>query len=634
MAEAQNIAVDVGLLERNPGMVADLFRQLKVTPSHPTLPLPSHAQVVGLLRQPGGKDALRQGLLQREQIIAAMREDPLRHGFEGQAWRDADALLAGTFAGKAERGTPHPQPLSPSDAERVASDGAPGVTRPTRRLKDLLVLGGNRAAKSEWAAKRCVQKLVSKPGAIVWALSTTAKTSIRDQQKLIWKYLPAEWKSLKKTSTTRITYNQKDGFADSAFVLPNGSEMQFMNYKQDRDVIEGGQVDLWWADELIPVDWVVTLRGRTIDRHGQGIVTFTPIRGCSATVAEYITGAKVIAWTVCELLLDQKLWPGGDLGQVPYIMECLNPEHAVIYFQSKQNPFVDYEELKKVWAKRSRSDILVRLHGVTEKRTGNIFPRFGTHNIIPHDKIPLAGTNWHFGDFAWNRKWFMIWFRVWEEKGKKRIFVYREWPDMDTYGEWAIASELPDGERGPAQETLGYGINDYKRLVFELEKNKPTPHPQSLSPGEAEREAGGEAGGEAEEIFERYGDPRSGAVVSLQEEKTTSIFELLNEDADGLPGLDVKPVAMTGTRRFIGEGVNLINEWLQYDEEKPITLENEPMLYISDRCRNVAECLKLWTGNGGEKGASKDPVDLLRYAAVMDIDYRAPGALLVTGGMG
>ena len=147
-------------------------------------------------------------------------------------------------------------------------------------------------------------------------------------------------------------------------------------------------------------------------------ITFTPVRGCSATVAEYITGARVLETETCELLPDQQCWPGLGAGLVPYQLECMNPEHAVIFFQSKHNPFIDYEELKKLWKSRSRSDILIRLHGVTDKRSGNVFPRFGAHNIIPHARIPEEGTNYHFTDFAWNRKWFMLWFRVWEINGK------------------------------------------------------------------------------------------------------------------------------------------------------------------------------------------------------------------------
>ncbi len=618
MSDGQ-LMVNVELLRSNPAMVKQLYERMGVV-EHPILKLPTAEQLGALLKLPNGPQALLDMLTKRQKRIKDSLMDPLRYGFKLKSWEDADALLQGR--------------------------------------KDICVLGGNRSSKSEWAAFTCVQKL-KQPGKIVWCLSTTAKTSQRDQQKLIWKYLPPEWKNLKKTLTTRITYNAKDGFADNAFVLPNGSECQFMNYKQDRDVIEGGQVDLWWGDEMIPVDWVVTLRGRTVDRHGQGIVTFTPVRGASATVAEYITGAKVTATETCELLPDQQCWPGLPHGKVPYILQCLNPEHAVIFFQSKYNVFIDYNELKKLWAARSRSDILIRLHGVTDKRSGNIFPRFGVHNIIPHGKIPAEGTNWHFMDFAWNRKWFMIWLRVWEINGKKRIYLYREWPDFETYGEWAVPSEKPDGERGPAQETLGYSINDYKRLMWQLEGNElkreeaersapplpgPLPHSANGGEGAGARPSGGQDKdgswghsphrGTGEVIFKRLGDPRSGAVQSVQTDEVTTILDMLNEPGEDGLDIEVHPVQADGTRSKIVEGVNLVNQWLEYDDEQPIGLENEPILYISDRCRNVIECMKLWTGQGGEKGASKDPIDLLRYAAVTDIEYFPEGSLEVWGGVG
>jgi hypothetical protein len=361
-----------------------------------------------------------------------------------------------------------------------------------------------------------------------------------------------------------------------------------------------------------------------VDRHGKGIITFTPVRGCTPTVAEYITGAKVIETAECELLPDQKCWPGLPEGKVPYILECLTPQHAVIFFQSSQNVFIDYEELKSLWKGRSRSDILIRLHGVTDKRTGNVFPRFGAHNVIPHERIPSWGTNYHLTDFAWNRKWYMLWFRVWEVNGKKRIFLYREWPDFETYGEWALPSEKPDGERGPAQETLGYSISDYKRLIWQIEGNVlPSPDGRPAAAPQP-----------PEVIFKRFGDPRSGAVQSLQETEVTSIFQMLNEpDSSGID-LEIKPVQVDATRTKIVEGINLINGWLEYDDDKPISLDNEPVFYVSDRCRNFIECVKLYTGQGGEKGAAKDPIDLWRYAAVSDIEYFPEGSLQVSGGMG
>jgi len=40
-------------------------------------------------------------------------------------------------------------------------------------------------------------------------------------------------------------------------------------------------------------------------------------------------------------------------------------------------------------------------------------------------------------------------------------------------------------------------------------------------------------------------------------------------------------------------------------------------LFISDNCKNLIYCLKEWTGADGEKGATKDPIDCLRYLSVM-----------------
>jgi hypothetical protein len=53
----------------------------------------------------------------------------------------------------------------------------------------------------------------------------------------------------------------------------------------------------------------------------------------------------------------------------------------------------------------------------------------------------------------------------------------------------------------------------------------------------------------------------------------------------------------------------------------PITSTNQPKLYISENCQNLIFCLKEWTGQDGQKGASKDPIDCLRYLAVMNPEF-------------
>jgi phage terminase large subunit-like protein len=539
---------------------------------HPLIPLPTLDQCITGI-QAHGEAWLPALVLKREQVIQAEKSDPIYYGHEPQQWRDADALM--------------------------------------ERCKDILISGSNRGSKSEYAAKRVVRLAMKKAGASIWCLSTSTESSNRDQQKLIYKYLPRYLKDSergpkKRSGVKYITYSVANGFNNNVLVLPNGSEIRFMNYEQNRQVIEGGQVDLWWADEEIPLDWIQTLRGRTVDRKGKGIVTFTPITGFTPSIGEYFNGATVTAWRDCEHVPQFK-WPGGKAGQVPYMMDCLRDDYAVIFFSARDNPYIDWEELVKIWKDKPTQDVLIRLYGVTQKSSGSVFPRFGKHNIVGHDKIQdefkkNPPTRYHVIDFAWNRNWCMLWAGVQRIKDKKRIYIYREWPDFDTYGEWVIASDKADGARGPAQSTLGYGIVDYKRLIRDVETTNSS----------------------RETIYLRFGDPRSGAATSIAEEGATTIFNDLEGTAGGLEPLIVEPAAGREGDYHIREGVNLINNWLEYNPDRPISLANEPQLYVSTNCQNLTRCMQMWTGADGDRGASKDFCDALRYLAMMSIDYYEP----------
>jgi hypothetical protein len=56
------------------------------------------------------------------------------------------------------------------------------------------------------------------------------------------------------------------------------------------------------------------------------------------------------------------------------------------------------------------------------------------------------------------------------------------------------------------------------------------------------------------------------------------------------------------------------------------------MLFVSEECRNLIDCLRMWTGADGLKGAAKDPIDLLRYAATDDISFVDETAIGSYGG--
>jgi hypothetical protein len=591
---------DFGVLAREPGRLRDWYKAMKVTVNDPVMALPSAGQVVFLLEH-AKKEELIELLNKREKLIQLRKMDPFNYCWQPQMWRDADALLAGTYC--------------PPATSVAANAAAP--QEPLSAKKAIGVIGGNRSTKSNWFAHRTMKLQKEKEGHIAWCLTTDASVSIRDQQAYIWHYTPAEWRALEGTRTQRtyIAYKKKTGFSDASVIWPNGSSIQFMNYEMAIAKIEGGQIDWWWGNEFLPCDWQETLEGRTVDRKGQGGLDQTPINGFNMTMGRYVDKGRVVAWIDAvpdpEFLAGQ-LWPGGEPGKVPYVMESSDPRYAAIFFDPRQNVFIDFRELYELWARSGKETKLIRWHGVTLKKVGNIFPGFGSHNVVKHEKIPEEGTNYHLIDFAWDRPWFMVWVRVWEHKGKKRIYLYREWPDFLTYGEWSLPSENDLGKRGPAQTSLGMGWMEYKAKMLQSEGWIV----RRLAPAKYEVTQGDQRVPEL--IFTRYGDPKSGNAADLQEEGASSFLFKLAEATGGLPAVFVQGWAGSEGSWSLQERVDGLNDWLKYDNERPIDIENEPMFFVSDRCQNVINAFRDYKGKS-LKEAAKDPIDCLGGAALMKV---------------
>lgn len=530
---------------------------MNLTP-HPVLVMPTLDEIK-ILTEKHGAEKIAEILSIREDKILAEKLDPYRHGFELPHWIEADSLL--------------------------------------KENNEVLVLGGNRASKTEWAAKRVVQTLVNMKDARVWCLHTTNQSSIQMQQNVVHKYLPAEFKNLKKNKVQNVEYTQKNGFSDNTFILPNKSQCFFMNYAQKRDVIEGGEVDLIWCDELVPLDWIETLRYRLVTRSGKLIVTFTPVTGYSPVVKEYVSGAKIIKTRESPLLQDTVNVAGCGKGTMPFVAKSFVRPAAVMWFHSELNPYNPFEQLKKTLSGKKSYDIKIRAYGWADNVAGNQFPRFSESiNVIKEENIPAFGTNYMVVDPAGARNWFMIWARV-SENGE--IYVYREFPDMSD-GEWALPSGDLDGKAGTAQRAnAGRSLCDYKQLILDLE------------------------GGE--EINERYIDPRAGGTKAVTEDGGVTLIDMLD---DGENPMHFVPSA--GIK--IEQGVALINDGFAYDTTQELSPLNKPKLYISERCQNLIYCLKEWTGLDGEKGATKDPVDCLRYLMTMNPIYMDDSTMKGFGG--
>lgn len=535
----------------------------------PTLGLPTPGQLAFARQSEQGLRELTEFLQKRERLIELEKLDPLRYGYEPATWKRSRELL------------------------KVADD--------------LLILGGNRAGKTTFAAKYVVETLLASPGARAWCLHSTDKSSIAMQQPEIYRHLPPELRDLgKKGKVTNICYTQKNGFSESSFVLPSGAQCWFMNYAQDVKVIEGGELNIIWTDELVPHNWVETLRYRLLTRRGKFLLTFTPTEGYSLVVKDYVAGARISEVLPSPLLADTINVPGCPRGTMPYVLEPLRANQRVICFHSSFNPYSPYAELEKVLKGRPGPEIRTRAYGWADKLAGNVFPKFGDVNIVPREAIPKEGTNWLVCDPGGVKNWFMVWLRV-DEQG--RIFAYREWPDAGL-GEWALASEKADGRPGPAQKAEGgRGIVGYKRLILDLEAG--------------------------EEIEGRLIDPRGGGMGVPGMEEGTSIVEMMIEeqrDREGAvtgPSLEFIPAP---TMRRVDQGVELINTWLDYNPEAPLNALNAPRFYVWEGCRNLIYSLREWTGVDGDKGASKDPIDCLRYAAQFDIQHVGKGPRVWGGG--
>ncbi len=515
----------------------------------------------------------------REELIAREASDPFRYGYIPPVWKRASELL--------------------------------------EKHREILVLGGNRSGKTEWAAKEVIKTMYSKPGAVVWCFQTTAPNSIELQQPRIWKYMPPEWRNARKGQVTNITYSVKGGFTEAKFVAPNQSICIFRNYAQDPSTLEGGEIDFAWADELVPLDVLETLRFRLVDRNGKLAVTFTPVEGWSPTVADYLSGAKTIEDTDAELLPIYKdksalQWGvenaigavkatlTGDIlyegeshryisGYERVPIEQINPKsRPIIYFHTKLNPWAGWSRMKKELQSETKEKILCRAYGVPTKAISGRFPLFNPKvHVIRASDVP-QGTRYHWVDPASGKNWAMIW-TVHDTSG--RIVVYREWPDQTSYiegigyaGEWALPDgKKLDGKPGPAQQDFGFGLERYKDEILRVE------------------------GGE--EIFERWMDSRYGNARTLGKESPTT---LIDEMAD----LGMLFTATPGDS--IDEGVSMINDALSYNPEKPVDARNQPKLYISENCKNVIYALQTYTAADGKKGATKDFIDLLRYVCLSD----------------
>jgi hypothetical protein len=527
---------------------------LQWTP-HPILGVPSKEEQIAM-----GPDRLIEYFERREAAITREREDPFNFGVELPHWKLAD--------------------------EQLKDHG------------ELLILGGNRSGKTEYAAKRVVQALCANPNSIIWCFTATSQNSIAHQQAAIYRYLPEEYKNLGRSRTHYVSYSVKNGFTASSFVLPNKSQCVFRNWSQDISTIEGGEIGCpddpkdgtfnlsAWFDEEVPLSWVTTTRYRCLTRSdsnglpGRIIATFTTVSGWTQTVSSYLSGARTLMDKDAELLKGEK---------VPILQQPVRQSSRVVYFHTADNPYGGWPAMKSQLRGARRDEILCRAYGVPTKPSNTVFRNLDDRVVMKHDNIPvIQDPEKHPSvkvlsiDPAGNKSWFMLLIQI---SANGTHYVTKEWPGPEI-GEWADLERGANGRPGDAALPNGYGIKDYAEVIREMIGN--------------------------DENCEIIIDPRLGAASYQKSEGTSNIISDLADEgihaypAEGLP---------------IDDGLQAINSLLSYDKTRPIAFDNHPKLYFSDKCGNTLFCCMNYKVEDGLKGVCKDPVDCLRMAAIGNYKY-------------
>lgn len=450
------------------------------------------------------------------------------------------------------------------------------------------------SGKTSYGAKSVMKAAMENPDSLIFCFSQNQETSILVQQKEVYNYLPAELKKKAMDEVCYISYTLQNGFSNNSLILPNRSRIVFKTYsqyQQNQTILEGVELGSrspsWhnigcWCDEYLQgMEMLDRLYLRLATRNAKLLLTFTPKDGITETVKYYLDGAKTIETRPAELLNNRP---------VPYTQKNHKKNTGIIYFHSKDNPWSGYEAIaEQCRAKNDESYTLTAAYGVPTKSYASLFPCFSPEvNVVSPDKIPTDRvTRYMVLDPAGRKNWFMVWIAV---DPTDTWWVYREWPTV-MIGDWA---KEYNGKwtAGEGAKGLGYGYKEYVNLIKSLEGH--------------------------EEIFLRLIDPRFGMAKVIKETGASSMIEELDDHGMTFipaPGL------------VEDDGLQALQNKMAYNKSKPIDAINRPYFYISSECENTIRALQEYTGREGPEEAWKDPIDVLRYAAIDNIRYVDPKAM-------
>tara|TARA_B100000424_G_scaffold233955_3_gene197591 strand:+ start:2436 stop:4094 length:1659 start_codon:yes stop_codon:yes gene_type:complete len=518
---------------------------------HPFLEAPTAEEIVWLYDH--NLPLLKQLHKAHEGRIEASVSDPIRYGFDLPGW------------------------------ERVR-DGL-------QSYNECLALGGNRSGKTTGFAKIVMESVTESKDGHVVCFSQNEDTSIKVQQAAIWEMMPREMKKKTKSMDGYINFSMQNGFTGKSFIFPDTrTRVDFKTYTQfsnNQTILEGFEygfpdpvginIGAWLDEYLGDATLVNTLRFRLATRDAVMGVGFTPIDGYTPFISDYLKNVETLETRGAALIKGR---------EVPVRQYSPSRDASVVYLHSDENPFGGYERIAKDLRGRPDEEILVRAYGVPVKSMTSLLPLFNTEvNVLSDEKENKYGmrfpdvsnkaryTIYQVVDPAGARNYVSIWAAV---DDRDNVYICREWPDWDTYGEWADFGD-PKWRYGPASKKIGLSVQGYCDLFDEVEDELGV------------------------EVFERIGDSR---FFAKENENNEDLFMSFEEHGF---------IFVPSDGRMEEVGLSALDEWFNYNPNEPIDSANRPRCYIHESCRNLIDSLINYNSKGKMDEPLKDFFDAIRY---------------------
>ena len=518
---------------------------------HPFLEAPTAEEIVWLYDN--NLPLLKQLHKAHEGRIEASVNDPIRYGFDLPGW------------------------------ERIREG--------LQSYNECLALGGNRSGKTTGFAKIVMEAVTESKDGHVVCFSQNEDTSIKVQQAAIWEMMPREMKKKTKSMDGYINFSMQNGFTGKSFIFPDTrTRVDFKTYTQfsnNQTILEGFEygfpdpvginIGAWLDEYLGDATLVNTLRFRLATRDAVMGVGFTPIDGYTPFISDYLKNVETLETRGAALIKGR---------EVPVRQYSPSRDASVVYLHSDENPFGGYERIAKDLRGRPEEEILVRAYGVPVKSMTSLLPLFNTEvNVLSDQKENKYGmkfpdvsnkaryTIYQVVDPAGARNYVSIWAAV---DDRDNVYICREWPDWDTYGEWADFGD-PKWRYGPASKKIGLSVQGYCELFEEVEDELGV------------------------EVFERIGDSR---FFAKENENNEDLFMSFEEHGF---------IFVPSDGRMEEVGLSALDEWFNYNPNEPIDSANRPRCYIHESCRNLIDSLINYNSKGKMDEPLKDFFDAIRY---------------------